>query len=165
MHRFVVAGCMIFGVVACASVQQSAGLLGTAIAPVVEPAESDLAHFLVDRPGITERQAIGGAGSIFALAQQRMAPEDFMQLTNSVPDMDRYLASVPQATTRFKWGIAAHDMDGNRSGLAGLSGVSGSFQALDMHPELAFQFVSAILQYLQQRSELAAMSLLQNALY
>lgn len=165
ISRFVVAGCMMLGVAACASVEQSFGFLHAAVTPAVEPAASDLADFLVDSLGVTARQAMGGAGSIFALAQQRMPPEDFMQLRNSVPNMDQYLAAVPYSTSSFQWGGATNVIGGNPSELSSLNAVSRSFQALEMHPEIAYRFVSAILQYLQQRSELAAMSLLQDGLH
>lgn len=165
ISRFVVAGCMMLGITACASVEQSFGFLHAAVTPAVEPAASDLSDFLVDNLGVTARQAMGGAGSIFALAQQRMLPEDFMQLRNSVPNMDQYLAAVPYSTSSFQWGGATNGIGGNPSELGSLSAVSRSFQTLDMNPEMAFQFLPAILQYLQQRSELAAMSLLQDALH
>lgn len=168
ISRFVVAGCMTLAVAACSSIEESFGFLPTEVVPVNKLTESDLASFLANNLSVTARQAMGGAGSIFALAQQRMAPEDFMQLRNSVPNMDQYLAAVPYLTTSVQWGGATYGIngiEGDPTKRDSLNAVSRAFQALEMHPDIAYQFVSAILQYLQQRNELTAMSLLHDALW
>lgn len=128
--------------------------------------ELGLINILVGQLGISPQQALGGVGSIFSVAQQRMNPGDFSQLSSSVPGMDRYLSSVPQQTissgSPSLLGAAGNLMGGQLGGLANLV---GSFQSLGMNPSMVSQFVPVVLQYVQNQSGAGAMSLLQNALY
>ncbi|MGY6275336.1 DUF2780 domain-containing protein [Methylomonas sp. MgM2] len=127
--------------------------------------EADLAAFLVDRLGINPDQAKEGMGFIFAFAQQRTMPEDFAKLSGSLPDMDQYLAAVPRSSFAFRFNNENIAVDEERPGPDDLALLAASFQTLGMNPEMVFQFEETILQYLRLRGELAAMSVLQNALY
>ncbi|CAD6880868.1 hypothetical protein [Methylomonas albis] len=128
--------------------------------------ELGLINILVGQLGISPQQALGGVGSIFSVAQQRMNPGDFSQLSSSVPGMDRYLSSVPQqasaAGSQSLLGAAGGLMGGQFGSLANLA---GSFQSLGMNPSIVSQFVPVVLQYVQNQSGASAMSLLQHALY
>ena len=88
-----------------------------------------------------------------------------MQLASSVPDIDQYLAAVPQSPSDFEFSFAFGDADGGPLGSGWGDSLGTSFEALGMQPEMVFQFVPVVLQYLQQRRELPAMTLLENALY
>lgn len=154
---------VVLGGVACAPTGQMMGLFFEQAADAKSPSETELVNLLVERLGVDSRQAMGGMGAIFALARQRMTPEDFMQLSNSVPNMEQYLAVVPPSTTSFQLGIEANAVDVNE--VAGAEALNEAFQSLGMNPEMIPRFVTVVLQYLQQRSELAAMSLLQSAMY
>lgn len=128
--------------------------------------ELDLVNILVGQLGINSQQAVGGVGSIFALAQQRMNPGDFIQLSGSLPGMDRYLSAVPQPAKSNSWlSSAAGLMGGEHNGLGSLAALAGSFQALGLNTNMISQFVPVVLEYVQDQSGPAAMSLLQNALY
>lgn len=128
--------------------------------------ELGLVNILVDQLGINSQQALGGAGSIFALAQQRMKPADFMQLSSSVPGMDRYLSSVPASTSSISWLSSEAELMGEQtSRRSNLGALTGSFQTLGMDANMINQFVPVVLQYVQTESGPAAMNLLQNALY
>lgn len=135
--------------------------------PLAEAAgELGLVNILVGQLGISPQQALGGVGSIFSVAQQRMNPGDFSQLSSSVPDMDRYLSSVPQ---RFP-ASGSQSLLGAAGGLMGdqfgsLAAVADSFQSLGMNAAMVTQFVPVVLQYVQNQSGASAMSLLQHALY
>jgi len=152
-----------------AGAQQTANVANAATlasATNVVPASTGLVDVLVSRLGINAEQAMGGAGSVFSLAQQRMRPEDFMQLSSSVPGVDQYLAAVPApSSSNVLWGSAANMLGGEQSGLGNLVGLVGSFQRLGMDSTMISQFVPLVLQYVQGQSGPAAMSLLQNALY
>ncbi|AMK75692.1 MULTISPECIES: DUF2780 domain-containing protein [Methylomonas] len=128
--------------------------------------ELGLINILVGQLGISPQQALGGVGSIFSAAQQRMSPGDFSQLSTTVPDMDRYLSSVPQQVA----GAGSQSLLGAAGGLMGgqlgnLANLAGSFQSLGMNPSMVSQFVPVVLQYVQDQSGAGAMSLLQHALY
>lgn len=126
-------------------------VLGTA-------AELALIGILTGQLGINQQQAMGGAGSIFQIAQQRMQPRDFASLSNAIPGMDRYLAAAPQQ--------AAANAPSGLWGTAGsLMSLAGSFQSLGMNADMVGRFVPVMLQYVEQQGGAATMSLLQNALY
>jgi len=125
-----------------------------------------LVTMLVNQLGVSPQQALGGAGSIFALAQQYMNPSDFTQLSGSIPGMDQYLGAVPQGSgSNLLLGSAATLLGGQNSGLGKLAALSGSFQSLGLNANMASQFVPVVLQYVQGQSGSGAMSLLQRALY
>ncbi|MDT4330941.1 DUF2780 domain-containing protein [Methylomonas sp. MED-D] len=123
-------------------------------------AEMDLVGLLVGQLGISPQQALGGVGSIFSLAQQRLNPGDFSLLSSNVPNMDRYLGAV---SNQPKFGD-----DGGSSLLGtagGLLGLAGSFQSLGMNSSMIGQFVPVVLQYVQNQGGASAMALLEQALY
>lgn len=129
-------------------------------------AQSGLIGVLVNQLGINSQQAMGGAGSIFSLAQQHMNPADFMQLRGTMPGIDQYLSAVPQPTsTGLLLGSAANLLGGQSSELGRLAALAGSFQSLGMNANMISQFVPVVLQYIQAQSGPAMMGLLQSALY
>jgi hypothetical protein len=128
--------------------------------------ESGLVNTLVNQLGVNQQQAMGGVGSIFSLAQQRMNPTDFMQLRGNVPGIDQYLSAVPQpSSSSLLIGSAASMLGGQVGGLGDLAALAGSFQTLGMNTNMITQFVPLVLQYVQGQSGAGAMSLLQSALY
>lgn len=129
-------------------------------------ADSGLVNTLVSQLGVNSQQAMGGVGSIFSLAQQRMNPADFMQLRGSLPAMDQYLSAVPQpSSSNVLLGSAASVLGEQTGELGSLAVLAGSFQNLGMNANMIGQFVPLVLQYVQEQSGPAAMSLLQGALY
>ena len=128
--------------------------------------ESGLVNTLVNQLGVNQQQAMGGVGSIFSLAQQRMNPTDFMQLRGNVPGIDQYLSAVPEpSSSSLLIGSAASMLGGQTGGLGNLAALAGSFQTLGMNSNMIAQFVPVVLQYVQGQSGAGAMSLLQSALY
>ncbi len=125
-------------------------VLGTA-------AELALISILTGQLGINQQQAMGGAGSIFQIAQQRLQPGDFSRLSAAVPGMEQYLAAAPQQATANAstglWGAAGN-----------LMSLAGSFQSLGMNADMVGRFVPVMLQYVEQQGGVATMSLLQNSL-
>jgi hypothetical protein len=137
--------------------------------PVAGQAPS-LVDILVGRLGISSQQAMGGAGSIFSMAQQHLNPADFSQLGNAVPGMDQYLAAAPRRAAPVSGsggllGIAGAMMGGQGGTLGSLASLAGSFQSLGLNSGMVSQFVPLVLQYVQSQGGSAAMGLLQRALY
>ncbi|MGE3771383.1 MAG: DUF2780 domain-containing protein [Gammaproteobacteria bacterium] len=58
-----------------------------------------LTDLLVGKLGVSQPQAVGGAGSIFQLAKNQMTAGNFAQLSGAVPDMSSYLAAAPALGT------------------------------------------------------------------
>lgn len=130
-------------------------------------AQLGLINILTGQLGITQQQALGGAGSIFQVAQQRMAPNDFSMLSNAIPGMNQYLAAAPQIASSNSSGIlgAAAGMAGAQAGgLMGLASLVTSFNSLGLNAGMINQFVPLMLQYVQQQSGPTTMTLLQSAL-
>jgi len=128
--------------------------------------EAGLVNALTDKLGISQQQAVGGVGSIFSLAQQRLNPGDFSTLSNNVPNMNQYLSAAPQAVAPSQssalLGAAGSLLGGQANTLGALA---GSFQSLGMGPSMIAQFVPVVLQYLQGQNSGVAANLLQRALY
>lgn len=119
-------------------------------------AQMVLMNILMGQLGINQLQAMGGAGALFQVAQQRMQPADFNRLSAAVPGMDQYLAAAPRIN-----GNAGYQQSG---ALGGLMSVANSFQQLGMGPEMVGRFVPVMLNYVQQQGGAGTMSSLQNAL-
>ena len=49
---------------------------------------------LMQTAGVTANQAIGGLGSILALAKSKVTPADFSQLTAKIPSADKYMSAL-----------------------------------------------------------------------
>lgn len=142
------------------------GSTGAAVAGIGN--ELSLINILVGQLGISPQQALGGVGSIFSVAQQRMNPGDFSQLSGSVPGMDRYLSSAPQLPANGAnaglLGAAGSLLGGQNNALGSLAALAGSFQSLGMNPSMVSQFLPVVLQYVQNQGGAGTMSLLQSAL-
>ena len=128
-----------------------------------------LVNTLTGQLGISQPQALGGLGSIFSLAQQRLNPGDFSTLSNSVPGIGQYLAAAPQpvAPTQSSalLGVAGSLLGGQSNNLASMAALAGSFQALGMNSSMTAQFIPLVLQYFQGQNGSVATGLLQRALY
>jgi hypothetical protein len=57
----------------------------------------DLVGMLVSQLGVTSEQATGGAGAIFNLAKERLAPDQFSQIAGAVPGIDSMMDAAPTA--------------------------------------------------------------------
>ena len=55
---------------------------------------ADLTELLMSKIGVTQPQAVGGAGSIFKLAQTQMTADNFGKIAAVVPGMDKYLGAA-----------------------------------------------------------------------
>jgi hypothetical protein len=131
--------------------------------------ERGLASILSDKLGISSDQALGGLGSIFKIAKQRMVPSDFAKVSSAVPGMDQYLAAAvqPQAQQSGNGALlsaASAVLGGENSTLGSLASLAGSFQSLGMKPSMVGKFVPVILDYVKQQGGSSTMSLLESAL-
>ncbi len=162
------------GSVQSPSVQQdvahSAGVMEKVASTTGESASDlGLADMLASQLGVNRQQAMGGAGSIFALAQKRMQPDAFMQLSSSVPGIDEYLSAVPQSgkssSMNFVLGPATDLLGEQGKSLGSLASLAGTFQTLGLDSSMISRFVPVVLEYVQGQGGGGAMALLKNALY
>lgn len=121
-----------------------------------------LVDILEHRLGVSQHQALGGAGAIFQLAQGRMAPDAFAALTRSVPGMDQMLSAAPPMSN-LSSGLSSVMGDKNNT-LGSVAALAASFQQLDLSPDMIGRFVPVVTNYVQQSSGQAIADLLQAAL-
>jgi imidazolonepropionase-like amidohydrolase len=88
-----------------------------------------LVDLLVSQLGVTSEQATGGAGSIFNLAKQQLAPDEFSQIAQAVPGIDSMMSAAPTAAAEGTTGGATSSV-ADLSKMATGSGESGSMTGM-----------------------------------
>lgn len=154
---------------------------GTAAAQGMNVGQMSLTDTLTRQLGISQHQALGGAGAIFQAAQGNMDPQSFTTLSQSVPEMDQMLdaapALLPDSVSSMADGMAPMigsgaigDGSGGLGSMMGDSGISSgaslasSFQQLNLSPEMVNQFIPIITDYVSSTGGQAAANLLRSAL-
>ncbi|MDT7042503.1 DUF2780 domain-containing protein [Candidatus Nitronereus thalassa] len=113
--------------------------------------KTSLVNLLTQQLGVTETQAQGGAGSIFNLAKEKLSPQEFSQVANSVPNMNDLIDAAPKKESGMggMFGGATSMFGDSGSSLEGLAGLAGSFSKLGLSPDMVNQFVPIILNYVK----------------
>src|SRR5262245_60089955 len=104
------------------------------LAPGLARAQGDskeLIGSLTKELGVTEAQASGGAGALFAMAKNRMEPEAFGKVAAAVAGLDGLLKADP-------------DVGGERKGMLG---AIGAFKKLGLSPAMLTKFVPALTKF------------------
>jgi hypothetical protein len=131
------------------------------------PQAAGLLNTLGTQLNVTPEQAVGGTGALLGLAKNKLAGNDYSQLSKSVPGLDQ-LAGTSALGSLGGLGGALGSAGGN-SAISGALGnvqsmgdVNNAFSALGMDSSMVGQFVPVILQYLGQQgaggSALSALS-------
>jgi hypothetical protein len=135
-----------------------------------------LVNALTSQLGVTKPQAEGGAGALFNLAKQRMAPEQFGQVQSQVPGIDGLMGASSDASSSKSEsnsgglaGIATGALGsggggGAAGGLGALAPLAGSFSSLGLSPDMAGKFLPVVLEYLNSSGGGGAAGLLKSAL-
>lgn len=124
-----------------------------------------LVDILVHRLGVSPQQALGGAGAIFQAAKGNMNPQAFASLSESIPGMGTMLGAAPSLSGAASLGGMSSMMGGAGGGSSGgLAALAGSFQQLDLSPDMVGKFIPVITNYVKQSSGQASAQLLQSAL-
>jgi hypothetical protein len=153
-----------------AGVDTGAGVGATAPAATV-PASGGLVAMLTQQLGVTEPQATGGAGAIFALAKSKLGAGDFSQIAAGVPNMDALLGAAPtpaapaEADTGAAGGLAGSALGamGGSGALGSAAQLASSFSSLGLGPDMVGKFIPVVVQYVQGTAGPGAASLLQGA--
>ena len=125
-----------------------------------------LVDILSQQLGISQHQALGGAGAIFQAAQSGMEPQAFSTLSQSVPGITEMLNAAP---------VVSNPLGGMGSGVSSLLGGTGStlnnaaslaasFQQLNLSPDMVGQFIPIVSDYVQNTSGQITANLLRSAL-
>ncbi len=135
-------------VLATAGVAQ-AQLPGLNQTPLTNNPSPELVGQLTKQLSIKPEQAIGGAGALFGFAKTKLAPTDFLKLSNAVPGMDGLLKAAPKVT-----GDSSSDPLSSLGGMlpgkaGGVAAVAGSFKQLGLSPEMATKFLPIMTQFVK----------------
>ncbi|WP_295625737.1 DUF2780 domain-containing protein [uncultured Nitrosomonas sp.] len=125
-------------------------------------AQIGLVDILTHRLGVSQQQALGGAGAIFQMAQGNMDPQAFTALSRSIPGMDNMLSAAP-AMSNLSGNLSSLMGDSNNT-LGNATALAASFQQLNLSPDMVGQFIPVITSYVSNASGPAAATLLQSAL-
>ena len=127
-----------------------------------------LVSTLMNKLGVTQQQAEGGAGAIFKTAKTRMSEEDYKKLATSVPEADSLQQHAPASKPESKSGLlgSAASMLGGKSGaaLGSSAELLNSFKSLGMDKEMISKFTPIIYDYVKEKGGPMIVSLLQKAL-
>ncbi|MCB1192779.1 MAG: DUF2780 domain-containing protein [Leptospiraceae bacterium] len=123
----------------------------------------ELVNLLVEKLGITEKQAIGGAGLVLKLAKEKMPPEDFKKVSDIVPEIDKILEAAPEGgLVSSGLGMLNSFIGGNASGLGSLASMVEGFSKLDLDAEKAGNFIPIVLSFIEGKDEGGIKNLLED---
>lgn len=135
---------------------------GRAAAAGVPVSQAGLVDALVGQLGVSQQQALGGAGAIFQVAKAKMAPEAFSNLSQSIPGMSEMLAAAPQAGQPLS-GVTSV-LGGASSTVNTMAVLANQFRQLQMSPGMVNQFIPVVVDYVKNTSGQMTAKLLQSAL-
>ncbi|MBS0424700.1 MAG: DUF2780 domain-containing protein [Proteobacteria bacterium] len=130
---------------------------GTAAANPEGVAQIGLVDILSHRLGVSQQQALGGAGAIFQMAQSSMNPQAFSTLSRSVPGMNTMLGAAPSMSN-------LSSLAGGNSTLGNAAALAASFKQLNLSSDMVGQFIPIITNYVSKTSGQATANLFQSAL-
>ena len=141
-------------------------LMAIGIFSISSPVSADTSKLigsLVDKLGVSDEQATGGAGAVFKEAKNNMDPGDYSQLLKAVPGIDSLMSAAPQAGGLAS--TASSLLGGSGGSAKGMANLADSFSKLGLAPDMVNQFVPVILDYVQSEGGQQAMTLLKSALF
>lgn len=125
----------------------------------------NLTELLMQRTGVTQAQAAGGAGALFQIAKNKMQADAFAQLEQSVPGLQGMLGAVPALTQSGGLAGRLSALAGNSGGTAGdLISVVSAFQQQGMSPAMVQQFIPVVIEYVKAQGNEALVNSLSAAL-
>jgi Protein of unknown function VcgC/VcgE (DUF2780) len=124
-----------------------------------------LIQSLSNNLGVTEKQATGGAGSIFNVAKQKLSADDFAQVAKAVPGIDNMMAAAPKSDGATGiLGGASSLFGGSAPSVDKVANLSGSFSQLGMNAGMVNKFIPVILDYVKSKGGDQTMKILQSGL-
>jgi hypothetical protein len=128
----------------------------------VPASQASLTNVLVSQLGVTQQQALGGAGAIFQAAKANMAQQAFTRLSQSIPGMSEMLAAAPQVSQPLSG--ATSMLGGVGGAINSMTSLASSFQQLNLSPGMVNQFIPVVVDYVKNTSGQMTANLLQSAL-
>ena len=129
--------------------------------------EAGLVDLLMQKLGVTQPQAQGGAGALFNVAKQALSPQEFDQVSAAVPEMDSLLEAAPKTSgsmgDMLSQGSSLFGGETNKQ-VGSAMDLANSFSELGLSPEMVNQYVPVVLDYVEAKGGEAVRSLLASAL-
>jgi len=134
-------------------------------AQAVQP--GSLSELLMQRTGVTQAQAQGGAGALFQVAKSQMQAGAFAQLEQAVPGLQGMINAAPALSQQPSGGLAERlsSIAGVSGGTAGnLVALASAFQQQGMSPVMVQQFIPVVIDYVKAHGNDALVNTLSTAL-
>lgn len=110
---------------------------------------------------ISNTQAKGGAGALFALAKSRLSADEFSKVSSAVPGMGGLLKAAPAVSQPSELSGLESALPGNMGRMAE---VAEAFHKLGMSPEMAGKFLPIMTKFVEAKGGSGTASLLEKAL-
>ena len=129
--------------------------------------ETSLVDLLMQKLGVTQPQAQGGAGALFNVAKEALSPQEFDQVAATVPEMDSLLQAAPKSSgsmgDMLSQGSSLFGGETNKQ-VGSAMDLANSFSELGLSPEMVNEYVPVVLDYVEAKGGEAVRSLLSSAL-
>ncbi len=146
------------GILASAGAQ---GQTSTAVTQTVTKSSSSLVGQLTKGLAVTPAQARGGAGTLFALAKNRLSADEFSKVSAAVPGMSTLLKAAPAVGEHSEFSSLESALPGNMGRMAE---AAEAFHKLGLSPEMAGKFLPVMSKYVESRGGSSTAALLEKAL-
>lgn len=133
----------------------------TSVVSSAKSSSSELVGKLTKELSITRPQARGGAGTLFALAKNRLTEDEFSKVSAAVPGMSGLLKAAPAVTGHSEFSGLESALPGNMGRMAE---AAEAFHKLGLSPEMAGKFVPVMTKFVEAKGGLSTASLLEKAL-
>jgi len=107
-------------------------------------AGGDLVKDLMKSAQVNEKQAMGGAGALFDMAQENLSKEDFEAVGKAVPEMDKMLDAAPAV------GGKSSMLSTTATALTGMPKVQAAFKKLGISEDKVALFTPVIVNYVEK---------------
>ena len=121
------------------------------------PEAAGLLNTLGTQLNVTPQQAVGGTGALLGLAKNKLAGNDYSQLSQAVPGLDQFSGASALGSLGGLGGMLGGSggsnsaIDSALGNVQSMGDVNKAFSALGMDSSMVGQFVPVILQYLGQQ--------------
>lgn len=146
---------------ACAAICACLAIRASAQTSATTSSGASLVSQLSKGLSITRPQARGGAGSLFALAKQRLTSDEFSKISSAVPGMSTLLKAAPSSGQSSELSSLEGSLPGNMGHMAE---VAGAFHKLGLSPDMAGKFLPIMSKFVETRGGSSTASLLEKAL-
>ncbi|MFP4532818.1 MAG: DUF2780 domain-containing protein [Desulfobacterales bacterium] len=127
-----------------------------------------LVKMLTDQLGVTEKQASGGAGSLFQMAQKDLSEDEFGKVSESLPGISQLISAAPDVSDSSsglsgKMGSAAEGLGSLKKtaeNVNRLNTVKNQFSKLGLDEGMVSQFIPIVLKYANTQGGETVMNLL-----